>query len=148
MKLIQILVMAVALLASLTSTKARAGEDQIFPVIGLSAASRSGLPARAGADLALLYGRHSDATLGMGVVMSVPNQAGGEFYIGPAFGLFYMASVWIEAAAHVKRDKVTRVRATTAVGLFLMPFVSVGYDKENEVPMVEGGIMLKVPFAT
>lgn len=78
--------------------------------------------------------------------MSIPTEVDGEFYIGPAFGLFYMGSIWLEAAAHMKKGDLVRVRATAAGGLFLMPFVSLGYDKPCECPMAEFGLMLKVPF--
>ena len=118
----------------------------IMPVFGgLSMATRVGRTPRAGFDLALLYGSRSDAAGGVGIVAGSSRFSDDEYYIGPAAGVFYMGSMWIEAVAHIRRSRYDGFRLTGAFGFFVMPFISVGYTKDPARPLGEIGIMLKVP---
>ncbi len=123
-----------------------APENKFIPVAGISGAARSAMPARFGPEVAILYGSDVDAVVGAGMVAGVADPFAGEYYAGPAFGLFYLGSFWLEGAAHWKKGQVTSYRATAAAGLFVfLPFVSLGYDRERESAFVEGGLMVKVP---
>jgi hypothetical protein len=65
--------------------------------------------------------------------------------MGPALGIFYMGSIWLEAVAHVRRGQYDGFRLTSALGFFVMPFVSLGYTRDPARPLAEIGVMLKVP---
>ncbi len=112
---------------------------------GFSAAARYGMKPRAGFDLAFVNGPRSDGFGGYGVLVGASNFEDGEFYLGPAFGAFYMGSLWTEAVVQFKKMKYNGIRATGAFGFFLMPFVSVGYKQDPLSPSVELGIMLRFP---
>ena len=78
--------------------------------------------------------------------MGASNFEDGEFYLGPAMGIFYIGSYWVEAVVQFRKMKYNGIRATGAFGFFLMPFVSVGYNHDPLSPAVELGVMLRFPF--
>jgi hypothetical protein len=57
-----------------------------------------------------------------------------------------MGSMWLEVVAHIRRGQYDGFRLTSALGFFVMPFVSVGYIKNPSRPLAEFGVMVKVPF--
>lgn len=136
------------LVASLCSSQVALSSSENTNIFfgGFSTAARYGLKPRAGFDFALLNGKRSDGFGGYGAVIGASNFEDGEFYLGPAMGIFYIGSYWIEAVVQFRKMKYNGIRATGAFGFFLMPFVSVGYNHDPLSPAVELGVMLRFPF--
>jgi hypothetical protein len=136
------------LVACLCSPQAGLSSNENINVLfgGFSTAARYGLKPRTGVDFALLNGKRSDGFGGYGAVMGASNFEDGEFYLGPAMGIFYIGSYWAEAVVQFRKMKYNGIRATGAFGFFLMPFVSVGYNHEPLSPTLELGVMLRFPF--
>lgn len=128
------------------SARVQAGEG-VFPVAGFSVAGRSIGSPRWDLDLAVLIGEKSGGITGAGFVFGVSDISQNEFYAGPALAFFSMGSLWLEFVAHWKNGQIFQTRGTAAFGLFLMPFLSLGFDREKEKSVSEIGVMLKVPLS-
>ena len=45
----------------------------------------------------------------------------------------------------MREDKMIGARGTVSLGLFLMPFLSIGVDTEQSGPQLEAGLSFKIP---
>ena len=114
---------------------------------GFTSASRTGEYPRYGLDLTFMSGPRQGSIKGYGLVIGSARPPDGEFYVGAAFGEFYIISVWLEAAAHFEKSQFNGIRVTAGLGpLIVLPFVSIGFSTEQKRPSAEIGIMIKFPL--
>jgi|LakMenEpi03Aug12_release.lakeMendotaPanAssembly.Ray.scaffolds.fasta_scaffold596756_1 hypothetical protein len=132
-------------ISAITLAQPAKASPWIFP--GFTAGARSGMEPRAGFDLSVLKRvGEGDGFVGYGGIAGISSLSPYEYYVGLAGGGAYMLSAWAEFTVNFVNSEYTGVRALGAVGLGIMPYIAVGYDKRPDSLYVEAGITGKIPI--
>lgn len=114
---------------------------------GLAITPRYGLKPRVSVDVGAVVGKHADAVSVYGLLTGLNVNDPQEFYLGGVIGGFYIGSMCAEAAINFYDFRPVGARVTGAFGLaFFLGFVSLGYDTRSDRPLVELGVMAKLPI--
>jgi len=128
---------------------AQARDYDILYGAGFSVATRNAQMPRLGPDFNIFYGDPSwgncSGCSGIGAVVGVARFKEKEYYLGPAAFANLFAVTYAELAIHMREDKMIGARGTVSLGLFLMPFLSIGVDTEHSGPQLEAGLSFKIP---
>jgi len=132
-------------LSALTLAEPAKAGPWIFP--GFTAGVRSGMEPRAGMDLSVFKRvGEGDGFVGYGGIVGISSLSPYEYYLGLAGGGAYMFSAWAEFTVNFVNSEYTGVRALGAVGLGVMPYLAIGYDKRPDSMYIEAGITGKLPI--